>query len=232
MRGVITSPATALAINLKDIAHRHGKPAIPVPLGCAATATILLGALAELRTDFLRVAARTDIDLVDFLNRIWVRQYAAFPYLRGRLHPILGWAHPAARASDVHLARACLTLLADTDLDAAAESVNGDLLGTLYAALRDSAPRGTIYTPHTLAALLPAMNPPENHARIEDVACGAGALSIASVRAMRARNRHPETVMWDLGDIDPCAVALAGVAMAAHGIPFVQLRSADALVAS
>lgn len=48
---------------------------------------------------------------------------------------------------------------------------------------------------------------------------------------LRARGECPESVEWVLQDLDPTALALAGVNAAAHGLPRVRLLLGDALAA-
>lgn len=61
---------------------------------------------------------------------------------------------------------------------------------------------------------------------ITDSCVGGGGLAVAAVRAA---GTAPEARRWVLQDIDPFAVAIAGVAMSVHGIPWVELSCTDAL---
>lgn len=130
---------------------------------------------------------------------------------------------------------AVLRVLAAADLPSLAENplVAGDLLGPLYATVMapaDRTARGAFYTPPALAQLLTAMTGlPAPGETVSDPCSGTAGLVLAMIRAMRAAGRLPELVHWHLHDIDGLALALAGVQLAAHGMPWVTLTRGNAL---
>jgi type I restriction enzyme M protein len=158
-----------------------------------------------------------------------------FDYLNGSLDPL---TRLLAFENHDHADRAVsalLRVLAAAGLPALAEHplVAGDLLGPLYTAVMapaDRTARGAFYTPPALAQLLAAMTGlPHPGQSVSDPCSGTAGLAIAMVRAMRAAGRAPELVHWKLQDLDGLALALAGVQLAAHGIPHVTLTHGNTL---
>ena len=224
-----------LVEDLRDLAARHGAPAKDTTLTAASTAALFLGVDHATGGPLLRALAGSP-DLAAGLLRIWGRWEQSFPYLHGNIGPLTRWLeHPAEH----HLAalRAQLTHLTHVDLLAIAEgpSVRGDLLGqilTLIDAPGDRAVRGAFFTPPSLAGALSALAGVTDlpaGAVITDPCVGGGGLAVAAVRAMRAAGTAPEARRWILQDVDPFAVAIAGVAMSVHGIPWVELSCSDTL---
>lgn len=62
-----------------------------------------------------------------------------------------------------------------------------------------------------------------------DPCSGTGGLALAMLRMMRAAGRAPELVHWRLHDLDALALALAGIQLAAHGMPWVTLTCGNAI---
>lgn len=163
------------------------------------------------------------------------RRCAPSPTWRGHLDPLTGWLEDADETRETALS-GVFAALADLDLMACAEAsgVGGDLLGPVYSVMRsasEKAGHGAYYTPATLCRLMADLVPAENFARVNEPACGSAAMVLAQARAMRARGRFPETVEWVLQDIDPWAVALAGVNVSSHGLPLVRLECVNVLTA-
>ena len=169
---------------------------------------------------------------------------AEFPYLVGHLEPltrILSPAGPAGPESPDSMdsleraTAAILRSLAEQDLHDLVQrpDVAGDLLGPLYTAVMapgDRTARGAFYTPPALGQLLAAIaGLPRPGQSVYEPCSGTGGLVIATVRAMRAVGRAPELVSWHLQDIDGLALALAGVQLAALGLPAVTLTHGNAL---
>ena len=246
-----------LVEDLRDLAARHGAPAKDTTLTAASTAALFLGVDPATGGPLLRALAGSP-DLAAGLLRIWGRWEQSFPYLHGNIGPLTRWLeHPAEH--HLAALRAQLTHLTQVDLLAIAEgpSVRGDLLGqiltlidapgdraargdlgpvgqilTLIDAPGDRAARGAFFTPPALAGALSALAGVTDlpaGAVITDPCVGGGGLVVAAVRAMRAAGTAPEARRWILQDVDPFAVAIAGVAMSIHGIPWVELSCSDTL---
>jgi type I restriction enzyme M protein len=61
-------------------------------------------------------------------------------------------------------------------------------------------------------------------------AAGSGGMLVATARDMRSRGLDPTTCSWLINDLDPVAVALAGVNAVVHGFgQNVQLRCGNGL---
>ena len=89
---------------------------------------------------------------------------------------------------------------------------------------------GTVGHDFRSAQLIAAMTGlPRPGRSVSDPCSGTAGLAIAMVRAMRVAGRAPELVHWQLQDLDGLAVALAGIQMAAHGIPHVTLTHGNTL---
>lgn len=86
-----------------------------------------------------------------------------------------------------------------------------------------------INTPASVCQLMAAVLQVRPGESVYDPACGSAGMVVALIRQMRARGQHPELVRWSMNDLDPVAVALAGVNLAIHGMPYVTLNCGDAL---
>lgn len=230
------------APSLSALADQLGRAAtgashrLEVPLTAAATGVALLGAPAFLRQAlFARFADAPPSTTLRELAELWAHLQKASTYLIGYLTPLIGWLEnekPLAHDTDA-FAR-CAKVLAGVDLAAVAANpqVGGDLLGPLYSMLRAPSSRthlGAFYTPPDVAMLTAALAGPREGARVLEPTCGAGGMVIAHVRALRVAGLDANSCQYVLGDIDPLAVALAGVNVSAHGLAHVQLHVGDAL---
>jgi len=221
---------------LGEPARRRGLEARPVVLSSLATCVGLLGAPEWLRVHWLAKVADGGLDACATTLRMLEGQAEAFPYLKGRLGPLTGWLENAPRPAREALAET-YGVLVGVDLLGCVEAdgIGGDLLGPVYTMLRsrsEVAGGGAFYTPSSLCRLLAGLLQCGSGERVLEPACGTAGMVVAQVRAMRARGERPEGVQWVLQDIDATALALAGVNMAAHGIPHVQLVLGDALAQS
>lgn len=206
-------------------------------LTTVATRALLFGAPSGLGDGFARLVAR-DHDLV-VLHAIWTGALAEHPWLgadpgSGPVQPLTGWlVQPDDQARAV--SASCWQALAETDLRAAAVARSGDLLGPLYMALRSTAEKqgsGAFYTPMHVSELMAAMAPLTEGGTFLEPTCGAGGMAIAAANVMRRGGLDPATVTWHLNDLDPMAVALAGVNALIHGLgDRVVLSVGDALAA-
>lgn len=228
--GILTERLTA-------IASATGCEAKQVTLTAVSTASLLLGLGPGYRPMLQSIAHHDDpIDLVTMQWRWWVQ---SFPYLGGHLGPITGWL-TQPRREQAHVLRRQLEHLSTIDLPAVAErtEVAGDLLGQVLTELNapgDKSARGAFYTPTALAQLLAQIGGATDTCpgdSIHEPCVGGGGLVISAVRALRAAGHAPELRRWVLQDIDPYAVAVAGIAMSIHGIPQVELRCGDTLATS
>lgn len=234
----MTSTTTAmLTDSLISATRKHGADPKQVGLTALCTASLLLGA-GEQGPPMTKALSTRERDLPGIVSTLWHAHSKVFPYLRGRLDPLIGWLD-AAQPHQVLALRDCLAVCADTDLVALAEAptVAGDLLGQVLAHLTapgDQSARGAFYTPATTCQVIAAMTGIDTigpGATVAEPSCGGGAMIVAAVRRMRSRGARPEEVSWHLNDLDPTAVAVAGIAMSIHGIPWVTLTVGDALAA-
>ncbi len=219
-----------LCEQLVDRAHRSGLEADLI-LPAAAAAMLMLGADDHPR--FLAGVAALD-DPVTTLQVLFTEQAVCMPYLDGHLEALTSILARSDHALTTRAVRGMLTTLAQADLLQLADSaaVAGDLLGPLYSTITSKAARsarGAFYTPPSLGAVLAGLVDAGPGESFSDPCCGSGGLAIATIRVMRASGRVPELVHWHLQDIDPVAVALAGVQLASHGMPWVTLKAGDAL---
>lgn len=220
-----------VAEQLVDQARAHGQEAHLV-LPPAAAATLLLGT-GDPHEHLLRGIAASD-DPVDMLQQLFAVQARCLPYLTGVLDPLVDLLGRGSRDGVKRSIAGMLNVLADARLPELVETpgVAGDLLGPIYSLITSQAVRsaqGAFYTPPSVATLMALLGDVQHADSFSDPCCGSGGLAIATVRAMRRAGRRPELVRWHLQDIDPLAVALAGVQLAAHGMPLVTLRCCNSL---
>lgn len=216
-------------------ARRRGMDERLVVLTVLATCLGLLGAPDWLMRQWLAKVAAGDVDAAQTTWRMLDGQAQAFPYLRGMLDPLMGWLEEAPEHARESLAET-YGVLEGVDLRACVEApeAGGDLLGPVYTLLRgrpEVAGNGAFYTPASLCRLISRLAPVREGDRVLEPACGTAGMVVSQARAMRARGECPERVEWVLQDIDPTALALAGVNVAAHGLPRVRLLLGDALAA-
>lgn len=199
-----------------------------------AAATVMLLGSGDLYTPILEGLAAS-ADPVGLLGQLFGAQAACLPYLAGQLDPLTSIMTRSSHPDRVNRAiRGMFNVLARTDLHQLLETpaVAGDLLGPLHTLITCKAARssrGAFYTPPSLGALLAALGDVRPGESFSDPCCGTGGLAIAMIRGMRADRQVPELVRWHLQDIDPLAVALAGVQLAAHGMPLVHLVCGNSL---
>jgi len=206
-----------------------------VVLTVLATCLGLLGAPDWLMRQWLVRVAAGDVDAAQTTRHMLDGQAEAFPYLQGMLDPLTGWLDEAPEHARESLGEAYGALL-EVDLRACAQApeAGGDLLGPVYTVLRSRAEvtgNGAFYTPASLCRLISQLAPVSEGGRVLEPACGTAGMVVSQARAMRARGECPESVEWVLQDLDPTALALAGVNAAAHGLPRVRLLLGDALAA-
>lgn len=219
-------------------ATRRGYSPKPVVISAVATNALFFGVDTDTRAAMVSALGALATDdparFVTAYRALWNAQTVGFPYLRDHLGPFTGWLDHDAGGTQVQALGDALTETAAMDLHASAEepTVAGDLLGQVLMAVEapgDREARGAFYTPAHVAGLIADLSEVSDFETFTDPCCGAGGLAIATLRSMRRASRRPGTVTWVLNDLDPCAVACAGVAMAIHGMPHVHLTCGDAL---
>ena len=201
-----------------------------------ATGVALLGH-PPLVQPFLRYLADTDADRAAADTRdLWLQMEGAFAFLHGHLTPLLGWLtdEQPSRENLTAFTR-CAGVLAGIDLHQVATqpAVAGELLGPIYSHLRSVGSRqatGAFFTPMTVCTAMANCLELTEGDSFAEPSCGAGAMAVAAARDLRRRGLDPAQVRWVLNDIDPLAVALAGVNAVVHRLgPHVTLRSGDGL---
>lgn len=225
----------SLTTDLTRVVARRGADPKRVGMTALCTTALFLGA-GHPGVSLVGALAGDDVPTHEITARLWEAQTRAFPYLGGHLHPLVGWLSGAAIHEQAAL-RDALTVCAHADLPhlADAPGVEGDLLGQALAHLTasgDRSHRGAFFTPAGVASLCAALAGVDRApvgATIAEPAVGGGVMAVAAVRAMRRAGVDPSTRAWTLTDIDPFAVAVAGVAMSVHGIPWVTLTVGDTL---
>jgi len=231
-RSITASTLPSLADRLIAETSRHGLDRRLI-LPPAALAVLLLG-LGEHHAAGLELIAEHSRP-AHTVRQALEAAGEEFDYLNGSLDPLtrlLDFEKPDLVDRAVS---ALLSVLAAAGLPSLAEHplVAGDLLGPLYSAVMapaDIAARGAFYTPPALAQLIAAMTGlPRPGQSVSDPCSGTAGLTIAMLRAMRVDGRAPELVHWQLQDLDGLALALAGIQMAAHGIPHVTLTHGNTL---
>lgn len=229
-----TPTIAAMTQRLVEIASAVGCEHKEVTLTAVASAALMLGTGSGYQPMLSAMSQHPDpVELVRLQWHWWLEE---FPYLQGRLDSVTGWmVHP--RGGQARVLAQQLAYLAQIDLRAVAErpSVAGDLLGQVLAEVNapgDRSARGAFYTPPAVAMLMAQMGgtlescPSES---VHEPCVGGGGMVVAAVRALRAAGKAPELRRWVLQDIDPTAVAIAGIAMSIHGIPNVRLVCGNAL---
>jgi type I restriction enzyme M protein len=95
----------------------------------------------------------------------------------------------------------------------------------------ETAPGDARYGAEDVAALsLLSLGRLKEGSSVADPCCGSGGMVLAAARAMRRAGLDPGTCTWALNDIDPTAVAMAGVNMASHGLRKVILTCGNGLL--
>lgn len=210
-----------------------GRREVPVALTSLATGVLLLGSgepVLAASMDFFAV----DRSRLEVLAELWRQAVKSAPFLDGHLDALTGWLDDPSD-TEAAAAEQCFGELCRVDLPTtvAQPSVDGEILGTTYTFLRsqwDRRSSGAFYTPLAVSRMIAEMNPAQEGDRVLEPACGAGGMVIAAAQVMRAHGHDPATVTWFLNDIDPLAVALAGVNALAHGLgPNVVLACGDGL---
>lgn len=206
------------------------RDALAIQMTAVATGALFFGAGPQMARPVMQALAKKPDTVA--LSEIWSMAAFSAPFLREHLPALTGWAgRPDAQAAAV--ARACFAELAPIDLIGSASMVGGELLGPVYSTLRSPGSRssdGAFYTPMPVARLIAEMNPLSEGDSFADPACGSGVLAVGAAVTMRRRGLNPATVTWVLNDIDPVAVALAGINAVIHDFgPNVVLRCGDGL---
>lgn len=220
-----------LADRFHEAVYSCGCSGYRIPLTALATANTLLGAPAELITPVLRMLAGSET-AASWTRNLWQTMIAHFPYLGGRIEALTGWLDEP-QGHEAKALTACFGVLAGYDLPKSFDQAGGDLLGPVYMMLRsrrDKQAQGAFYTPMNLSYALARMVGTEENSTIGEPCCGAGGMVLGMVRAMRESGQDPDTCTWVLNDLDPVAVALAGVNMASHGMTKVSLTCGNGLL--
>lgn len=204
-----------------------------IPLTAAATVMSLMGMPTKLHNLAWSHFAAAPTAMGD-MRMIWKELVLEHGYLEGHLDVLLDWTNDPSEEDAAALAR-CFDVFAGIDMLATLHrpEIDGELLGPLYTMLSSNGQRkayGQFYTPMTVCKLLAKMNDTQDGDTVNDPCCGAGAMLVAVAKVMRKQGRHPESVHWVMNDIDPIAVALAGVNASVFGFgQHVTLTCADAL---
>lgn len=223
---------TALADKLARAAGGSSHSVV-IPLSAVATAVALLGSPTELREQYYSNLAANP-DRLHVLYQFWKTMTIEVPYLQGHLQALFSWADNPSEEDGLALQR-CLEVVASIDFygTVTQPQVDGEILGPLYQMLTHSsakAAKGAFYTPMSLCMMIATMTETKDFDSVSDPCVGAGAMAVAVAKVMRKAGRHPETVRWHLVDIDPIAVALAGINSVVHGFgPNVTLICGDSL---
>lgn len=229
-----TSPRTLPQLGDRLLRETSARGLDPRLILLPTAAAVLLLGLRQDQPHALEHLARTanPAATICAVLRAAVAEHA---YLSGHLNPLTRLADGGDTAGTHQGIAAMLEVLAAADLPSLAEAptVAGDILGPLYTqvmAPADRTVRGAFYTPPALAQVLAVMaGLPKAGESVCDPCSGTGGLVIATVRALRAVGRCPELVHWHLQDIDALALALAGIQLAAHGLPCVSLTAGNSL---
>lgn len=206
-----------------------------VQLTALATGALLLGAGDDMVAASMAHFAAATTDTVADLGNLWQAATDGAPFLHPRIRALTGWLEHAGD-QDVHVAKRTFAALTQIDLARTTEpdNIGSDLLGPTYLFLRSPADRkatGAFYTPWSLSSLIATMVTPREGDITTEPTCGSGGMVIAAAQAMRDRGRDPATCTWVLNDLDPLAVALAGVNAVIHGLgPRVRLCCGDGLL--
>ena len=245
MSSEATRASARRAADVERLVEKISRPALsrglePRQVGLTALSAcmFLLGTPAELRRAFLTRLGGGSVCAVQATRTLFACQEQAFPYLVGNLSPLTDWLEDAAQDTARRDAlRETFAVLSKVDLVDWVEDpvIGGDLVGPVYSVMRsasEKAGQGAYYTPASVCRLLAELVPVGDHETVNEPACGSAGMIVAQIRAMRARGAHPETVCWVLEDIDPMAVALAGINMSSHGMPLVVLQRRNVLLPS
>lgn len=215
------------------VRSQGGDNRVVIPMTVLALAVSLLGAPVDLHQQAWRYFA-DDPDSWDSMVQMWKVTLGCHDWLKNHLHPLTSWMGRASE-HDREATRACWKVVAGIDLLATVEQpgVDGDLLGVIYTELRSKADRqrtGSFYTPMSVSRMIAAMSEVQEGQSVSDPCCGTGGMFIAAARVMREKGLRPTLVHWVANDIDPLAVALAGVNFAAHGLGHcIELSARNAL---
>ena len=212
-------------------AARHDRR---VALAALSTAHMMLGmqeVVAGLYGRSLAYLGEGDRYRLEVLQSLWESFATAMPYLRGMVEPLVGFIdHPSE--SELAGLAACFQVLADVDLEQCIKDVGGDLLGPVYTGLLSKHERdagGKFYTPMPISTLIAKMNQVSPGESVCDPCCGSGGMAVAVVLDLLERGLSRNSCSFTLADIDPMAVALAGVNMACRGVENVRLIVGDSL---
>lgn len=205
-----------------------------VPMTALAASVSMLGAGDDL---FAAVINDFSVNprLGTVLRHFWAETEAASPFLKGRLDPLIDWLD-RGNDRDIAAIQRCFDVLAQIDVHETASQapVLGDLLGPVYSALRSPGSvraLGAHFTPMSLSRTIASIATPPEGANFLEPSCGAGGMAVAAAWAMQMNGLDPRTVTWVLNDIDPVAVALAGINAVVHGLgPNVVLTCGDGLL--
>lgn len=203
-----------------------------IPLTVLATAVCLLGVPESVRQNTAKTMAERE-DCVDLMQKLWAVLVMEIPYLKNVVHPLMFWMGDA-NDEDVKTARYCWEQLARYDLYLTLldPQFGGDILGPFYTFMRSKSAidaTGAFYTPMPLSKMMAMMLDLKEHTSINDPCCGSGGMAVASISVMKENGLDPNTCTWVLNDIDPVAVALAGINMMIHGMDKVVLTADNAL---
>ncbi|MBZ9752698.1 SAM-dependent methyltransferase [Deinococcus sp. HMF7604] len=87
----------------------------------------------------------------------------------------------------------------------------------------------TLVTPEPILRLMVGLTYPQEGQSIHDPTCGAGSCLIAAARYVASNGGDPTNLRLSGQDINPRALALCGLNLAAHGLINVDLRQGDTL---
>lgn len=217
------------ADRLSKATRQHGTSDLRIPLTALALTNMTLGTPEHLQTPALRTLTEPEHTLRRTAG-LWGAVLQSVPYLGTRLRDLIDWI-PTASEHEARALAASYTVILKSDYRQLFTDAH-DLLGPVYTMLRSTQSRqasGAFYTPFDVASVIGSITTPSEGARVLEPCAGSGTMVLGAIAAMRSAGQDPNTCTWVLNDIDPIAIALAGINLASRGIHNVILTVGDGL---